>query len=205
MNPNPDTKTLDYAHYLIEKRNRFRTRFFQLPYQLHLRFLFPRKTLEIGCGAGRNLVTLSRKSVGIDHNPVLVQSCRDIGLNAFTTDEWDEKGKSSRFSFDSILIAHVAEHLRYDEFVTLLRKYYPYLKNRGRVLVFCPQELGFKYDPTHLEFMDFEKIERALIEAAQGERFFLKVEKKYSYPFPRFMGKRFLFNEFIVIGRKVEF
>ena len=197
-----DTKSQDYAHYLIEKRNRFRTKFLQLPYQTHLRFLRPGKTLEIGCGAGRNLVTLNKESVGIDHNPLLVNSCRDIHLNAYTTEEWDERGKSEIGTFDSILIAHVAEHLTSADFTELLKKYSIYLKNGGRFIIICPQEVGYASDPTHVEFMDFIRLEKALLNSAVGSNFSMKVERKYSYPFPRFMGKIFIYNEFIVIGRK---
>lgn len=193
-----DTNTAEYASYLIERQKTFRAKVFQLPYQTHLRALGLGKTLEVGCGAGRNLKTCSKESVGIDHNPLLVQACKNNGLNTYTTQEWDAVGKTELHTFDTLLIAHVAEHLPYADFVGLLKKYTAYLKPNGKFMIICPQERGYQTDATHVEFMDFKKITSALKDSAIGQNYKITIDQSYSFPFPRFMGKHFPYNEFVV-------
>ncbi len=198
-----DTNTEDYANYLMKRQNSLVTKLFQLPYQNHLRLLRLKRVLEIGCGAGRNLRTCSKESVGIDHNLLLVNACKKMGLTTFSTEEWESRvGNENSGSFDTLLISHVAEHIQYSDFVTLLKKYSQYLKSNGRVVVLCPQERGYASDATHIEFMNFERLESSFIDASLNEGFKYKVNQRYSFPFPRFMGKYFLFNEFVVIASK---
>jgi hypothetical protein len=63
------------------------------------------------------------------------------------------------------------------------------------VLVLTPQEAGFRSDPTHVEYMDFEKVEAVLSGAG------LEVERRYSFPLPRLAGALFKYNEFVTIAR----
>ena len=53
------------------------------------------------------------------------------------------------------------------------------MKENGRVILITPQELGSRKHPTHVEFMDFEKLEGVLAELG------FERERAYSFPFPR--------------------
>jgi cyclopropane fatty-acyl-phospholipid synthase-like methyltransferase len=154
------------------------------------------KTLDVGCGAGRNLQTLNRESIGIDHNSVMIESCRKRGMNAHTTEAWNQIQTQYLGTFDSILFSHVAEHMTQAQFQELLGSMLPLLKQNGRVLIICPQEKGYSTDSTHVEFMDFAKID----EVFQGVG--IKTFRQYSFPFPRLMGSLFPYNEFVSIGVK---
>ena len=63
------TNTAEYALYLSKKDSSLwkKILFVQLPYYLNIKFMSLSKTLDIGCGTGRNLARLSN-SVGVDHN-----------------------------------------------------------------------------------------------------------------------------------------
>jgi NAD(P)H-nitrite reductase large subunit len=74
--------------------------------------------------------------------------------------------------------------------------YLDLLRAGGRVVVMTPQEAGFRSDPTHVEFMDFDKVHAVMRGAG------LRVERRYSFPLPRFAGAVFKYNEFVTIGHK---
>ena len=56
----------------------------QAPYRAHLRRLHLGRTLDVGCGTGRNLRALDPGSVGVDHNPFSVALARQAGFTAYT-------------------------------------------------------------------------------------------------------------------------
>jgi len=70
------------------------------------------------------------------------------------------------------------------------------LRAGGQVVVLTPQEAGFRSDSTHVEYMDFDKVEAVLRETG------LEVERRYSFPLPRLAGAVFKYNEFVTIARK---
>ena len=84
----------------------------------------------------------------------------------------------------------------------LVRLRLPEIKNLplvapgGKVIVICPQESGYRSDSTHVEFADFDTIERLCRSVG------LNVERRYSFPLPRPVGKVFRYNEFVVVARK---
>jgi SAM-dependent methyltransferase len=114
------------------------------PYGTYLRSLRPGRTLEIGCGIGRNLAFLAPNVVGIDHNPTSVQTCRARGLPAYEPGQLDPKVAN----FDTLLLSHVLEHMRLPDAADLIREYLPRLKPAGRVVIITPQERGQSGDPT---------------------------------------------------------
>jgi SAM-dependent methyltransferase len=167
----------------------------QLPYRWNLRRLRPGFTLDVGCGVGRNLRHLAGNGVGIDHNPHSVAACTHAGLTAFLPDDFSRSRYNQPQSFDSLLLAHVAEHMSHPELVALLREYAPLVREEGQIIVITPQEAGFRSDPTHVEFVDLEAIRAAL--DAVG---FVPV-REYSFPFPRAAGRFFRYNEFVSVAR----
>ena len=62
----------------------------QAPYRWNLRRQHLGRTLDVGCGIGRNLQTLDPGSVGVDHNEHAVAVARDAGVAALTVAQWQE-------------------------------------------------------------------------------------------------------------------
>ena len=192
------TRDAEYTRRLLREQGSRWKRLLdvQAPYRWNLRRLRPGSTLEVGCGVGRNLSHLRGTGVGIDHNPHSVAACRQTGLVAFTPEEFRGSEHDAAGRFDSLLLSHVAEHMRFGEFVQLVREYLPLLEPAGRIIVMTPQEAGFRSDPTHVEFFDLAKIRAALDQVG----FFPTLE--YSFPFPRFVGRIFPYNEFVSVSRR---
>ncbi|MEW1954424.1 class I SAM-dependent methyltransferase [Terrabacter sp. NPDC080008] len=164
----------------------------QLPYQLNLKRQKLGRTLDIGCGIGRNLVSLSADSLGVDHNPHSIAEAKKAGFKAMTVEEFEASDEAKPASFDSLLIAHVLEHMDEESGRSLLRSYLPYLRPGGVVFVICPQEVGYRTDATHVRFVTDTDIEKLCREMGLTPR------RSYSFPFPRFAGKFFPYNEFCV-------
>ena len=134
--------------------------------------------------------------MGIDHNSSSVEVARSRGHNAFLPAEFEQTRFNSPDTFDGILLSHVAEHMTEVEASSLLTTYLHFLRPQGRVVLITPQEIGFNSDPTHVQFTDFEVLRRI------AERNGLRTEKQYSFPFPRFAGRVFKYNEFVSISVK---
>jgi 2-polyprenyl-3-methyl-5-hydroxy-6-metoxy-1,4-benzoquinol methylase len=167
----------------------------QLPYRLHVRHLKLGRTLDVGCGIGRVLAMLGTDGVGVDHNREAVEVARQRGFLAYTPQELRSSADGASATFDSLLFAHVLEHMSRTDAVELIRDYLPLLRPGGRVVVFTPQELGFRSDSTHVELMDFDRLRGILNELG------LETVAQYSFPFPRAMGRMFKYNEFVSIAR----
>jgi 2-polyprenyl-3-methyl-5-hydroxy-6-metoxy-1,4-benzoquinol methylase len=166
----------------------------QRPYRWNLqRLMGDRRVLDVGCGIGRNLAAQNPDSVGVDHNRYSVQHCRSLGLHAYTPDAFiaSEPGM-----FDGMVMAHVVEHLPPGEEAQIFDYYLPYLSPGAVVLLICPQERGFASDATHTTFFDTAKL------SALCTRVGLTVTRTMSFPFPRFAGKLFVYNEFVVVATR---
>jgi SAM-dependent methyltransferase len=168
----------------------------QRPYRRHLQSLSLGFVLDIGCGLGRNLGHLGGNGVGLDHNAASVAAARARGLQAFLPDEFRASPFAQPGRFDALLLSHVAEHMRFAEAQTLVAEHLGYLRCGGTVVLITPQEMGFRSDPTHVEFFNLDALAR--LAQALG----LKVEKRYSFPFPRMAGRLFKYNEFVLLARK---
>jgi 2-polyprenyl-3-methyl-5-hydroxy-6-metoxy-1,4-benzoquinol methylase len=168
----------------------------QAPYRWNLRRLHPGYTLDIGCGIGRNLTHLEGNGIGVDHNADCVATARERGLNAYSPEDFLASGDSKIAGFDSLLIAHVVEHLDVSTTDDLVTTYAPYVREGGRIIVITPQEAGYRSDPTHVRFMDHAAVE--LLLSKHGWR----IANKQSFPFPRVIGRVFPYNEFVVVGER---
>ncbi|MDN4172962.1 class I SAM-dependent methyltransferase [Nocardioides sp. SOB77] len=184
----------DYADRLVQLSDARWKRLLnvQTPYRWHLRRHRLGRTLDVGCGIGRNLAWLPDGSVGVDHNEASVRVARGRGLAAFTVAEWRRADQAVAGSFDSLLLAHVVEHMTIGEARALLEEHLPAVRLGGRVLVICPQERGFASDPTHVEWFDDGKIANLLAQSG------LQVRRASSFPLPRRAGRVFRYNEFVV-------
>ncbi len=166
----------------------------QGPYRRNLARLNLGPTLDVGCGIGRNLVHLPPGSLGVDHNVESVRIAGERGLAAMTGDEFDATA-AGRAPFESLLMAHVLEHMTEVQGDELLAHYLPHVMPGGTVVLICPQERGFSSDDTHVRFVD----EVGLREHA-GRHGIAQVHSR-SFPFPRALGRLFTYNEFVFVGR----
>ncbi len=167
----------------------------QRPYRWNLRRLGLGRTLDVGCGLGRNLAGLAPGSVGIDTNASTVTMARSRGLRAFTPDEFAASPLARPATFDALLCSHVLEHLPAPLAEELVASYLPYVRPAGSVVFICPQELGYARDATHVQFVDFATLERLAAKAG------LEMLRRYSFPLPRAFGRVFPHNEFVVVAR----
>ncbi len=193
------TNDTGYTDRLVKKQIVWWKRIFdvQAPYRWNLRRLKPGFTLDIGCGIGRNLINLQGKGVGIDHNLNSVQIARQRGLISFTPEEFQNSEFNRPQQFDSILLAHVAEHMSQNEVIELLQEYIHLLKSKGKLIVITPQEVGYRSDPTHVELMNFSKLRNI------ARQLGFTILKEYSFPFPRILGHLFIYNEFVSVSYKL--
>lgn len=153
------------------------------------------RTLDVGCGLGRNLAVLPAGSVGVDHNTESVARARARGLDAVTVEELAERRYAPE-SFDALLVSHVLEHLDADAGLALMRSYLPYLKPGGDVLLLCPQERGYASDPTHVRWLTGDEM------VALCRELGLAATSWRSFPLPRWAGRLFTYNEFRVRAAK---
>jgi SAM-dependent methyltransferase len=167
----------------------------QAPYRWNIRRLGLGRTLDVGCGLGRNLAHLGGNGVGVDHNPDSIAVARARGLDAYTNEEFEKSAYAKPGVFDSILLAHVAEHLTPDFAIELVSSYLPYVKSGGTLCLITPQESGYRTDATHVNFVDFDGLRS--LETAVGTT----PQREFSFPFPRFVGKFFPYNEFVSLAR----
>ncbi|MGW2631301.1 class I SAM-dependent methyltransferase [Streptomyces chattanoogensis] len=164
-------------------------------YRRQLRRIGAGRVLDIGCGPGDTLAGCAPGSVGIDHDPRSVHTCRARGLTAYTADAFLASPHARPGAFDALLCAHVLEHLDDEQVEGLLRAYLPYVRPGGGVLLITPQEAGHRAEAAPVRFTDFTLL-RAFAESAG-----LAVRRTYSYPLPRAAGKLLRRNVFALVGQ----
>jgi len=167
----------------------------QRPYRWNIRRLRLGRALEVGCGIGRVLAMLDA-GVGVDHNADSVAVARERGLRAWTTSEWPTCPDAVPGTFDSLVLAHVLEHVDEPAGDALLAEYLPYLRPSARLLLICPQERGYASDATHVRFLDAADME------ASARRAGFTPTRSWSFPLPRAAGRAFTYNETVVLAAR---
>ncbi|MBX7267152.1 class I SAM-dependent methyltransferase [Micromonospora sp. Llam7] len=168
----------------------------QAPYRWNLRRLRLGRTLDVGSGLGRNLINLGTGAVGVDHNPTSVAHARNLGLTAYTTEEFLRSEYARPDAFDSVLAAHLLEHLPAEQAREVVASYLPFVRSGGRVVFITPQERGYHSDASHVRFVGFTEAAETCRELG------LTVLRQYSFPFHRAAGKLFTYNEFVTVARR---
>lgn len=187
-----------YAHRLerLQQARWKRLLDVQAPYRWHIRHLDLGRTLDVGCGIGRNLAHLKGHGVGVDHNAEAVAIARARGLVAYTLGDWRHAPEAKAGAFDSMLLAHVVEHMSEAEAIAVVGEYITFVRPGGKVVFVTPQERGYATDATHVRPVGFAELEQLC------RRLGLAVELRRSFPFPRLAGRLFTYNETVVVARR---
>lgn len=163
------------------------------PYAWLVRRVATGRVLDVGCGIGRCLGFLEGRGVGIDPNEAAVALCRERGYTAFTPEEFAVHDSGL---FDTMLCAHVVEHLTADEASGLMQLYVPMVRPGGRVVLIVPQQRGFGSDATHVRFIGVTELGELARESG------LIVQRMRSFPLPRWAGRWFVYNETVLVARR---
>lgn len=125
-----------------------------------------------------------------------MEVARGRGVTALTVAEWEASDLRQPAAFDGILLAHVIEHMDAAAGIALLEDYLPYLRPGGKVFFVCPQERGYASDSTHVRWTTGEDLQQLARDVG------LVPGEWYSFPFPRWAGKPFIYNEFCLLAEK---
>ncbi len=165
------------------------------PYGWQIKFICKGNVLEIGSGIGRNLRALKGRSVGVDHNKKSVDLANEKGLRSLTSEQFLTNFDHNNQKFDTLLLSHVLEHIDEETQKEIFIQYLPFLKPDARIVIVCPQEVGFDSDPTHIRWVDEEVLIKTLSDLNCSKI------KLSSFPFPRRLGTKFIYNQFVAIGQ----
>jgi 2-polyprenyl-3-methyl-5-hydroxy-6-metoxy-1,4-benzoquinol methylase len=166
------------------------------PYRWNVRRLATGRVLDVGCGIGRCLDFIRPRGVGVDPNTTAVEMCRRHGHEVYTPEEFfGVPTRTEASAFDTLLCAHVLEHLDESAGVELIRAYLPRIATDGRIVLITPQERGQRSDSTHVRFMDAAALTRLVANCG------LELERISSFPLPRAFGRWFVYNETVVVAR----
>lgn len=192
----PQITDAAYVERLVRLQGRWWKRWLdvQRPYRWYLRRLNLGFVLDVGCGIGRSLRNAGGTGVGVDTNPAAVAACKASGFEAYTAADFLASSWAVAGRFDTLLLSHVVEHMRFEEAREVLIQYLPFVKAHGKVVIIAPQERGFASDPTHVEPFDFVKLAQLMKEAG------IRWQYQASFPLPRPLGRVFAHNEFVAVG-----
>jgi len=119
-----------------------------------------RVVLDIACGRGELVELLGEQgfeSKGVDHNHLMVQECRDRGLDAVETDAISYLRGLEDNSLAAVTCLHFIEHIDVGTLVVLLDETLRVLKRGGVAIFETPNarnllvaSMDFHRDPTHV-------------------------------------------------------
>lgn len=151
MNPlgDDEKKFQEYFNHLssVNWRGRLYKRFFSSPLLYFYARRFGSRIIEVGCGTGNGVLGAFPAHVcGVDINPLAIDVCRDIGLNAHLISE-SEPFPFANGSFDVCILDNVLEHIPDPR--QILDECYRATSSKGGMIVAVPGLRGFKFDEDH--------------------------------------------------------
>lgn len=155
----------DFEKYFLYLKSRSRIGYIYRNYWLYPKLVhhLSGRTLDVGCGLG-DMLAFRKDTVGIDINPLTVDYCVSLGLDARLMQPNLIPFKDEEF--DSILLDNVLEHLSNP--TPLLYEIQRVIKKEaGRVVIGVPGIRGWKSDPDHKIFYD----KKSLISCLQKHGF----------------------------------
>lgn len=182
----------EYAERLQRLSGASWKRFVPNPYRWNIRATCKGRVLDVGCGIGRTLGYLGGRGTGVDPNPDAVAVARAAGLDAHLPDELPADRRERHY--DTLLCSHVLEHLEPATATALMQQWLPSIRPGGRVVLICPQERGFRSDATHVHFFDGADLEDLCAQLG------LCRIRSRSFPLPRPVGRRWAWNETVVVA-----
>ena len=188
------TQNHEYSVYYLKKYNIWYRKYFpvDVPFKFIARAMCRGKILDVGCGPGRYLSFLGNRITGVDYNWDFVYYARNKRYRVFHTSEFF--GRRMEY-FDTLLFAHILEHMSMEDGIDLINNYLPYLKFNGRIIIIVPHGYCYKNDPTHVLYYDRNKIEELAFKLN------FKNGKTFYHPFPDWMSS-FLVTDGIYILSK---
>ncbi len=153
-------KFKDYYHHL--RKISFAGRAYKRLISSPILFLFARRfgprILEVGSGTGSGVLgTFPSFVSGLDVNPITVEYCRSIGLNAQLINDNGSFPVADN-TFDSCILDSVLEHVVDPQ--QTLDECYRITSRRGGLVVAVPGIMGFSLDPDHKVYYDEDKLKR---------------------------------------------
>lgn len=159
-----NAKIDDQDQFYLDFENTFRGDFNVI--KERLRFYLPHfagreKVIDIGCGRGEFLQLMKENNItaiGVDTNSKMVESCKNIGLNAVLDDGISYLENIEDESLDGIFSSQVVEHLSFQQLIDFINICNKKLKKGGCLIIetINPLTLGvfsysFYIDPTHVK------------------------------------------------------
>ena len=115
--------------------------------------------LDIGCGRGEWLEILSEEKIrssGIDMNSIMVNNCRELGLEVKQQEAMEHLKDLPDRSLGAVTAFHLIEHYEFEQLVSFLQEIHRVLKPGGIVIFETPNPNNivvasntFYLDPTH--------------------------------------------------------
>ena len=163
------------------------------------------RTVDLGCGAGQLLARLPAGSLGLELNPVLVQTLKAQGSNVEQYDALVDDfalGPVTSQKFQTLIASHVIEH--FDDAAAVLKKMATSALRLGitRIVCIVPGWKGFKSDGTHRSFVDPAYIrahglqELGSFRMADSPRFFPVNAEAF--------GRIFIYNECVLVWQRTD-
>lgn len=148
----------------------------------------------MGCGFGEFLnfcASRKYKAIGVDSNLQMVAECRERGLNVLI-DNICELSSIKGQEYDNIICDNVIEHLDPKGIKAFFERICEVLRINGIFVCIVPGKVGFRKDPTHVTYTDYESIESLI------KNLPVRITKYYYHPF-----KSNLVNTFLYLNMQV--
>ena len=171
---NLDSQAEYFKHLNITSwKGRLYRRYFLYPV---LNYYLKGKTLDVGCGLG-SFLSSRKSSVGIDINPMCIEYCKEVGLEAYHCPDPEFPFPANHF--DSIIFDNVIEHL--DDPRLLLSEIQRVLKPGGLFIIGVPTVKGYHSQADHRIFYDEKKLQETTSDYGflQKKVFYMPIKSKY--------------------------